>query len=219
MAESKYAPWMTAASTFVGVLAFIFALFQYRAQESSKQVEHWQRVVIHKLIAESNGIPFNDLKLRYITEAAQFQIVSLPAKDIQDDALRHVLLDLQREKLVYLDGRHSYHATIETPAQGDDVVATMKDRMKRENEITLARPAILRFVERESGLLSTEEIIQRCREQKVQISDEDVYNLIADLRSQRVVQKDEAGKLWATHEVEARPSTHSRPRWTPKTGH
>jgi hypothetical protein len=210
MAESKSATWLTAIATLVGVVTLIWAFVEHSLKERAADVQHWQRVVVYKVIAERRGIQFNELKVRYVAEAAQVQTVSLPTKDIQDDALRYVLLDLQRDKLIQLGVDNSYHALVDSPPMVDEITITMRNRMKRDNDVILARPAILRFVERESGALSTEEIIQLCREKKIEIVDEDAYNLIADLRAQHIIEKDETGKLWATHEVETKGSARKR---------
>ena len=58
----------------------------------------------------------------------------------------------------------------------------------RKKAAQLAAAAVLRLIERESGQYTTDELIRRCHDEHIEIrSDEDVYGLIADFRTRRLV--------------------------------
>jgi hypothetical protein len=103
--------------------------------------------------------------------------------------LRAVLLDLQRDKVAYLAAGGAYRPAVENPniAQGMLQDYAVQE-VARKKTVQLAAPAVLRLIERESGHHTTDELIRRCHDEHIEIrSDEDVYGLIADFRTRRLV--------------------------------
>jgi hypothetical protein len=41
------------------------------------------------------------------------------------------------------------------------------------------------------------------RDAKIEVSEEDFYNLISSLRVERFVNRDDRGKLWSTHDIDS----------------
>lgn len=212
MSESKVAPWLTAISMLAAAAGLGLALYQHNQKELEKEVAQWQRVLIYKIVSEGNGVSFRDLKLRYVTEATQLQSFKLPAKEIQDDALRFNLLDLQKDRLVILGINGTYRPVVDIPdLQRDLIISLVKTESSRKDAYYVQRPKILRLIDKESGRYTTEELYQRVRDEKIDVSEDDFYNLVSSLRFERFVNRDDRGRLWSTHDMEA-PESREPPQ-------
>ncbi|TMX70269.1 hypothetical protein [Vibrio rotiferianus] len=89
-------------SALISVAAIAFAWFQYNSAEEAKQTENWQKVVVYNYILKHPESNFDDIKANYVANAGQLQTFKLDGNDIQDDALRKVILDLQASNLIQL---------------------------------------------------------------------------------------------------------------------
>lgn len=208
MPEAKIANWMTAVATLATAASLGLALYQHTQKEAKEEVAQWQRVLLYKIISEGNGVSFRDLKLRYVAEATQLQSFKLPAKEIQDDALRFNLLDLQKDRLVILGLNGTYRPLVEIPdLQRDMITSMVRTEASRKDAYYVQRPKILRLIEAESGRYTIEELYQRVRDAKMEVSEEDFYNLISSLRVERFVNRDDRGRLWSTYDIESPASS------------
>jgi hypothetical protein len=207
---------MTAITTLVGVITVSFAVYEHHSKERAEEIAHWQRVLVYKIIAGRNGLRFSELKVHYVTASTQLQAFTLPSKEIQDDAMRYILLDLQRDKLIYLGVGDVYRAYIELPNPGrDQMESVVKAEFERQQTARIARPAILRLLERESGRYTVDELFQRCRDEHITIENDDLFNLIAELRTQRIINRDPNGKLYTTFDIE--PDSTETPQPQPSS--
>lgn len=191
--SDSIANWMTAVSTLVGVATIGFAFWEYRAKEKAEQIAHWQRVLVYKIISEVDGITFRDLKQRYVTEATQLIAFRLPSEEIQDDSLRFVLLDLQRDRVVFVGENNTYRASVQVP---DLATQNYLYELNRQRSLRVAAPYVLRLLEREPGKYSTDELHTRLHDDKIEIDADALVELITDLRESRVLRKDLQGKLY-----------------------
>lgn len=208
---------MTAISTVVGVITLSFAFYEHHQKERAEEIAHWQRVLIYKIISEGSGASFRDLKIRYVTEAQQLQTFKLPTREIQDDALRYALLDLQRDKVIYLAIGGFYRAVVEAPTGGRDSIETaFRAQFTRQENLRVARPYVFRLINREGGRYTAEELLQRCHDDHITIEAEDFYNLIADLRAARLAATDTSGKLYGTHDIDDEPPQPQEPTPPPQ---
>jgi len=157
MTESKIAPWMTAIATLVGVITLMFAFREHYTKERADEIARWQRVLVYKIIADSGGAKFRDLKQQYIAAAQQLQSFKLPSKEIQDDAMRYILLDLQRDKVIYLGVANTYKPYIEAVNTGMEFFETKaKEDYMRQETFRVARPAIMKWIEKDPGKYSSD---------------------------------------------------------------
>lgn len=208
MSDAKITNWLTAGSMFVAAVALAFAVYQHNQKETSEEISRWQRVLIHKIISETNGATFGAVKIRYVTEATQLQTLKLPGKDIQDDALRFNLMQLQKDRLIVLGQNGIYKPLVEVPNFSQDLMlAMLKTEASRKDAFYIQRPKILRLLESMSGQYTTEEFYQRVRDAKIEVSEEDFYNLVGSLRIDHFINTDVAGRLWSTHDVEDVPQS------------
>jgi hypothetical protein len=89
----------TALTLIVATVTFVLALSEHRKREQEKRVQNWQRVVVYKII--NDGVAdFDQIKIRYVTEAQQISTFKLPKEEIQDDALQLALMTLISDHLI-----------------------------------------------------------------------------------------------------------------------
>lgn len=207
MSDSKITNWLTAGSVFFAAAALAFAIYQHDQKETSEEISRWQRVLIYKIISHTTGATFSAIKVLYVTEAAQLQAFKLPKKEIQDDALRLNLLELQKDRVVVLGPNGIYRPLVDTSNFSMDVMlAMLKTEASRKDAFYIQRPKLQRLLESVSGQYTMEEFYQRVRDAKIEVSEEDFYNLISGLRTDRFILRDEAGRLWSTHDVTDDPA-------------
>jgi hypothetical protein len=137
MTESPIARWLTAISTFAAAAGLGLALYQHNQKEGEKEVSQWQRVVIYRIVSEADGVTFQQLKQRYVTEATQLQSFRLPAREIQDDRLHLNLLELQKDRLISLGMNGMYRALVDIPDLQRDLLASfVKAEIGRKDAFT-----------------------------------------------------------------------------------
>jgi hypothetical protein len=142
--------WTAVASAVVAVFTFIFSVrMRYRAEREST-LRDWQRVVIYSLIEESVALSFDDLKSRYLQKAGQLLTHNVPKKDIQDDALKRILLDLQKDNLVIRHQDRTYQIQYKVAIEAW-AMATMRRIEKQQDSDERLKPKILSIVETASG--------------------------------------------------------------------
>jgi hypothetical protein len=203
MPDSRIAMWLTAVSATAAAVSFGLALYQHNDKERKEEVAKWQRVILYKIVSDGGGPTFRDLKLRYVAEAQQLQSFKLPGKEIQDDALRLNLLDLQRDRLISLSLDGAYRPVVDVPNQQDLVMALVKTEASRKDVFYIQRPIILRMIEGHSGQYTTEELFQKVRDNKIKLNEEDFYNIISNLRVERFINRDSSGRLWSTYDIDS----------------
>jgi hypothetical protein len=94
--------WVAAAiSMVVGASTFVITMIDRARRERRDELLKWQRMVVYSLV-QQGYTEFDDIKVQYITAAQQITGVDVPKKEIQDAALRLVLLSLLEGKLLSL---------------------------------------------------------------------------------------------------------------------
>jgi hypothetical protein len=129
--------WIPAISAGVAAAAFVFAVWVRLKTEKEARIRDWQRVVIYSLIEEGLVTSFDDLKAKYLQKAQQLLSISVPKKEIQDDALRRILLDLQRDNLVYRRDDSKYQIQYKVPME-----AWAFDFLKSTEKVRQLRPKV-----------------------------------------------------------------------------
>ena len=92
-----------------------------RKTEREAELRDWQRVVIYTLIEEAAPIAFKDLKSRYLRRAQELLSRKVPRKVIQDDSLKRILLDLQKDGVVMRRTDLTYQVQVKFPMDASTV--------------------------------------------------------------------------------------------------
>jgi hypothetical protein len=182
--------WISAVSVIVAASAFVFSIWTKRKADRDVELRNWQRVVIYSLIEETASISFEDLKSKYLQRAQQLLSHKVPKKEIQDDALRRILLDLQKDGVVIRLEDLNYKVQVKVPME-----AWALEELKRQQIQRKLKPRVLTIVERESGVHTPETLVRRLHELGVNVSFEDLDDLLFELRGYPTVKKEPDGKL------------------------
>jgi hypothetical protein len=110
-----------ALSAVVAALSFVYSIWIRRKTDRQAELLNWQRVVIYSLIEEAEPISFDDLKSRYLRKAKELLSHKVPAKVIQDDSLKRILLDLQKDGVVMRRTDLSYQIQVKLPMDASTV--------------------------------------------------------------------------------------------------
>jgi hypothetical protein len=158
-------------------------------------------VVIYSLIEQASPLSFDDLKSRYLQRAQQLLSDPIPKKEIQDDSLRRILLDLQKDGLILRRDDLRYQVQLKIPMEASAFEEL--ERMRRERTL---KPKLLALIERESGVLTAETLVRRLHDQNITMSFEEVDDLLYELRGGASVKKGTDGKLEFVPPYNERPS-------------
>src|SRR6266446_596892 len=103
LAEMKEIISMIAA--VVGVSAGLLGLWKYFSGKREIEVREWQKVVLYKIFRQNelNPISFNSILEKYRIEAQAFVDVDLKKKEVSEDTLRRVLLELVSSNVISLE--------------------------------------------------------------------------------------------------------------------
>jgi hypothetical protein len=182
--------WIAAVSALVAASAFVFSVLTKRKADRNRELRNWQRVVIYSLIEDASHISFADLKSTYLQKAQQLLTLRVPRDEIQDDALRRILLDLQKDGVVIRQKDLTYQVQVKVPVE-----AWALDEFKQMSRQRILKPKILALVERESGLHTPEALVRRLHEQGAEVTFEEVDDLLYELRGFSTLKMGPTGKL------------------------
>ena len=211
MGLKEFAELGEALSMVVAALALCFAVYERRTREKDRRILEWQRVVVYGLI-DSGATTFNDLKVRYVTAASQFQDVEIPKGNIQDSALRLVLLALIRDRLVSQSSPDNFIVNTvsleETRAkqavyQNHERVATLGKLLSQAHD----------FLDERDGGTQIEELFRKLKAAELGIAFHDFHNMIRYHANLGTFILDSGGLLWAKHKFRS-TRAHSESAFT-----
>jgi hypothetical protein len=166
-------------------------------RQRGEQIQDWQQIVVFSAIekatsAKPPGLNVAEIKTAYLEEATIVEGIDLKKQDLQEMALRRIVIDLLRSGLVYrlTDGRFVVQE------------ALFNDEFERPYTIQKAKRAILMFLSTHEGQF-TSEGLRRELSNRVKLTEEEWTETIADLLLTKTVRVDSANKL---HSVLRPPS-------------
>jgi hypothetical protein len=116
--------------------------------------------------------------------------IKLPRKEIQDDALRRVLLDLQKDGLIIRLDDFAYQVQVKVPME-----AWALEQFKRMQLEQTLKPKVLAIVERENDVHTPETLVRRLHEQGIEVKFDELDDLLYQLRGHSSVKKGVDGRL------------------------
>ena len=116
----KMEAWV-ALSAVVAALSFVYSVVTRRKVERDTELRNWQRVVIYTLIEEGEPIAFDELKSTYLKRAQELLSHNVPRRVIQDDSLKRILLDLQKDGVVMRRTDLRYQIQVKFPMEPSTV--------------------------------------------------------------------------------------------------
>lgn len=109
-------------ATGIGILGGSLALFKYFSDKRETELREWQKVVIYRIFRqnEKQAMRFTEILEKYRSEAQAFADVDLTKKEIGEDALRRVLLELTGSGILGMEPMDSFRLRL--PAETPDPV-------------------------------------------------------------------------------------------------
>ena len=107
-------PLVQMAATVIGISGGLFGLYKYFSDKREKELREWQKVVIYKIFRqnEMKALGFTDVLEKYRIEAQAFVGVDLKKKEVSEDALRRVLLELASSSILSMEPSDSFRLKV-----------------------------------------------------------------------------------------------------------
>lgn len=111
----KAAKLATAASALVAVATMVASSIVWYRNIQEERIRDWQTTVVYSILSKAPraGLKFEEVRSEYIKEAQAWASFDIPKKEIQESALRRVLLGLHSHHVVEVDvdGHYAVQAT------------------------------------------------------------------------------------------------------------
>jgi hypothetical protein len=194
--------WIAAVSVVVAAAAFVFSLWTKRRDERRSSIRDWQRVVVYTIIEENGPLQATGIQALYIQKAQQLLSFKVSRNELQEDALRRILLDLQRDGVVVRLENMQYQIQCKIPMESwayEELIRTFNERK--------LKVAIRRIIEGGSGKYTVEGLARMLHDQGLEVSYEDLDSLVYDLRGYSSLKLNKTGTLEFVPPVEERDSS------------
>lgn len=101
-------------ATLVGVVGGLLALYKHFADKREAELREWQKVVLYKIFRQNEKQPlsFTLLLEKYRLEAQAFAEVNVKKREISEDALRRILLELTASGIVRMEASDAFRLQI-----------------------------------------------------------------------------------------------------------
>jgi hypothetical protein len=193
-----FANLATTITAFLTLAALFWTITESSSRETKEEVRNVQKPLIYSIIRDRGSSTFEEIRTVYLRKAAE---AKLPREAITDTELNRVILALMETHVIVRDPTGRYLPTITSTLQ-DQAVSNLLKEVKEREQAMVVRSRIISIVEAESGKYTIETLYQKLKQEGITVSFEMVANLVSDLRSQRVVNKDEQKFLHDTYDAQ-----------------
>lgn len=125
--EIDYKQIIQITATVIGITGGLLALYKYFAERREKELREWQKVVIYRIFRQNELTTqtFTHILEKYRSEATAFEDINLKKKEISEDSLRRVLLELVSSGILSMELADSFRLKVSKPKQ-DPIELTEK---------------------------------------------------------------------------------------------
>ena len=101
-------------ATVIGISGGLLALFKYFSDRREKELREWQKVVIYRIFRQNELSPqsFGNLLDKYRSEANAFVDINLKKKEISEDSLRRIILELVSSNIISMEPLDSFRLKV-----------------------------------------------------------------------------------------------------------
>ncbi len=187
-----------ALSLVISTATFVFNVVDRVIKERRDELLKWQRAIVYSII-QDGAITFEDIKLRYLAAAQQISDIKVPKKEIQDSALKLVLLSLVEGKLVSVTPDWEYLVNVtERPdpakKQMEGIAYQMFIAQQVEKKV-ISR--IYEMVEGQPGVYTIDSLHRQLKERQFDIEFEALNLAVRNLVWRRELFLNKDGRLFA----------------------
>jgi hypothetical protein len=161
-------------------------------EERRGRVIEWQKVVVYNILQarmlkpDRAPMTFEEIRLEYVTQATTVNGIDLKKEELQDLALKRILLDLMSYQLVYETSGSRYTINQHT-------VNAKFDRFFVQSD---AGDRILNTIDNESGKYTPADLDAKLRDE-LKVTKEEFNHALLQLMGLNWIILDEKGKLWS----------------------
>ena len=205
----------TALALIIATATFVLAVLERKQREREKRIQHWQRVVVYKIIEDGGPdgpADFDWIKIQYVTEAIQVaDSFKLPTKEIQDSALKLALMSLISDHLISKtnDGQYAINVVSLEENEWRAVAMTQMQKKMAENKLV---SKLYETLDRDSGKFTTDQLFREFEAERFGYKFEDFDVLVRDqIARGGIVVEPRTQRLWLRAKVPANTATSNRP--------
>jgi len=107
-------PMVQLAATVIGISGGLLGLYKYFSDRRDHELREWQKVVIYKLFRrnELKAQSFNDILSQYRGEAQAVAGIDLKKKELSEDTLRRILIELASSGILSMQPGDSFQLKV-----------------------------------------------------------------------------------------------------------
>ena len=199
MRLKEIADLATGLSLVVTALTLIFAFWEHHVREKQRQLLNWQKVVVYKIIEDGHNV-FDDIKINYIAETQQFLEFDIPKEEIQDGALKLVLMSLLETKLISISLDDQYVLNKVSLQENDFKELAAGEMRKRMNQPRLLGK-LYEFLDRESGKYTIDQLYRTLEIDQYENTFDDFNVLLREMANRNVLVIARDDKIWLRSRV------------------
>lgn len=160
--NEKFTRWTTAISITIAAFAISISLLEMWSKQRKNELSQWQRVVVYQIIEKEQGLKFDDIKSKYIVAAQQFESFDIPKKEIQDGALRSILMGLHKDDLVHIASDRRYRPVLAKWQPKEDIMWKMfEHEMKMKELYPKIRVEVVELLNLECGKYNKDQLYRK----------------------------------------------------------
>lgn len=183
---------LTQDSNELNAKAFQQNLKVFRADLDKQYILDWQSAIVYEILEKGcaegscSGMTFDEIKTRYVTEAASFKDIDIPKEAISSTALRRILNGFRATNVIWCTTDRRYYPVYVILQKGADKAARFEP----------LQYAILNFLENEKGTMDAAQICRKISEQE-KVGYDEVHMGLGELTSLKVVLSTSDSKLYS----------------------
>jgi hypothetical protein len=214
MQLKDFADLASSLSVVVAALAFVLALIERTTRERKSQLLGWQRVVVYRLV-EDGISEFEQIKLHYVVAAQQYPDFKIPTRDIQDGALKLVILSLIEARLISRTDEGDYVVNV-ISLQENQLKNLAFAQVHKQMGVARLTSQLYEALERESGKFTVDQLYRHLDGKALGHEFEDFNVFVRDLVNRGVLVFDREQRLWLRSRIP--PPQVATQQNTPKPG-
>jgi hypothetical protein len=199
-----FADLATSLTLIVAALTFVYTLLERNSRERRKELQDWQKVVVYQIVDEGTG-DFDQIRVHYVIAAQQFPDFKIPKKDIQDGALRLLLLSLMESRLISITEDGQYIVNRVSLAENIMRSAAISQMQKKLAENKLLSQLFL-TLDHDSGKYGVDQLYRVLKASEDGFAFEDFDALVRDFINRGAIVLSKEGKLFARNRAPTPPA-------------
>jgi hypothetical protein len=197
LAELGEASALVAAA--VALIGLWLAIRDGQKRTREAEVLKWQRLVVYEIIKGGVGI-FDEIRVRYVVEAQQYDALQIRRKEISNDALKLALLSLIEAHLISYTVHATYAINVVDLAEQHSRASIYEEFSKRTRHQKVISD-LLQALERDSGKFSIDQAFRHLEVEKSGFKFEEFDIMVREYANRGFLVFGEDDKLWLRNRV------------------